>query len=551
MLLLLPKTAFRVFHSPRKNRPYNETVILAASLTLLTALTADPWPLERQDRFGTAQALSGMSSGYSTPWRQYDVGGGFISSHGPSIDANGVGYFGRWVDNTFRRFDISTGTITGTIAMGNFVASTPAISGNRIFVSTDNAAGRVFGIDRTTMFTDWLENTGYVAGSPNIGPEGDVVYGTLSGVVTRRDPATGAAVWTKTGYPSAVKGPVVFTRDDQSVIFSHGNAVTAFNWADGTPLWTFNTPAAAGAPGVAPDGTIVFGTEGGRIYALNPSGTQKWLRFAADHVRAAPAFGLSGEVYVGSYDFALYAFTTATGSPLWSFFSSHWINSPASVGHDGRIYFHNRIGDLYCLSPAGSQIWMRKLGEESRGPLSIGPDSTLYVPYAGNTGSGLTSIRQDLPTLYFNPVSFNPGISGVGDPNALRTADGNTYDVQSGATQPIASEIIADFETVAPKSQLDSLAIDLKLTPFGSGNLIFVPQIYDFANNSWQSVTKRPLIPGTPLTLTLTFTGNPSNAVDPSTKLIRVRFLASRFARPVGQWGLRVDQLTARVVPKF
>lgn len=526
-------------------------MIFAAVTLSLLSLTADPWPLERQDRYGTGQALSGMPGGYSTPWRQFELGGGFISSHGPSIDANGVGYFGRWVDNTVRRFDVATGTITGTIAMGNFVACTPAISAGRIFASTDNPAGRVFGIDRNSMFTDWLENTGYVAGSPNIGPEGDVVYSTWSGTVTRRDPATGASIWTQTGYPSSSKGSVVFTRDDQSVIVAHGNAVTAFSWTNGTPLWTFNTPAAAGAPGVAPDGTIVFGTDGGRIYGLNPNGTQKWLRFAGDHVRAAPAFGLAGEVYVGSYDFALYAFTTATGSPLWSYFTTNWVNSPASVGHDGRIYFHNRIGDLYCLSPSGSLIWSRKLGEESRGPLTIGPDSTLYVPYTGNTGSGLSVIRQDAPTIFFNPATFNPGISGSGDPAAMRETDGVTYDVQSGSTQPIASEIVADFEAVAPKAQFDSFGIDLKLTAFGSGNLIFVPQIYDFSNNTWQSVVKRPLVPGTPLTLTLSFTGSPSNAVDPTTKLMRVRFLVSRYARPVGQWGVQIDRLTARVVPKF
>jgi outer membrane protein assembly factor BamB len=344
---------------------------------------------------------------------------------------------------------------------------------------------------------------------------------------------------------------VVFTRDDQAVILSHGNSVSAFNWANGALLWTFPTAAPTGAPGVAPDGTIVFGNDLGRIYGLNPSGTQKWLRFASGEVRAAPAFGLAGEVYVGSYDFSLYAFTTATGSPIWSFFSSHWLNSPPSVGHDGRIYFHNRIGDLYCLSSAGTFNWMRKLGDESRGPLTVGPDSTLYVPYAGNTASGMAVIRQDAPTLFFNPVSFNQGISGVGDPEALRFADGITYSVESGTTQPLASEIYAEFETFAPKAQLDNLTVDVKLTAFGSGNLIFVPQIYDFANNNWQSVTKRPLVPGTPLTLSLLFAGNPSNAVDPFTKMMRVRFTVSRFARPTGQWGLSVDRLSTRIVPKF
>lgn len=496
-------------------------------------------------------ALSGLApADYSTPWRQFELGGGFISSHGPSLDANGNGYFGRWVDNTVRRFDIESGVLTGTFAAGNFVVCTPAISGSRLFVSTDNANGKVFGIDRGSLFTDWLENTGYVSGSPIVGPEGDVVYVRTSGELTRRDAATGASVWSRTGYLNP-KGPVVFTRDDQAVVIGHGNNVSAFRWSDGLPLWTFATTAPIGSPAVAPDGTIVVGNDGGRIYGINPNGTQRWLRFASAEVRAAPAFGPSGQVYVGSYDFSLYAFNVATGTPLWSYFGSGWVNSPPSVGHDGRVYFHNRTGDLYCLSPTGALVWQRKVGEESRGPLSIGTESRLYVPYAGSTVGGLTVIRQDAPTLYFDPLSFNPGVSGVGDPMNMRTVDGQTFNVQSSAVQPIASEVIAEFAASAPKAQLDSFSADLTLTAFGSGNLIFVPEIFDWSNATWVGVAKRQLTPGIPMTLSMLFPGSPSNAVDPVTKTVKIRFSIARYARPNTQWGVMVDRLTARIVPSF
>ncbi len=116
---------------PRFSRPFavdcsaimRLMVTVVASLALLSsAALADPWPLERQDRYGTAMALTGLAaSDYSSPWRQFELGDGFISSHGPSLDASGKGYFGRWVDNTVRRFDVESGVITGTFAAGNFV----------------------------------------------------------------------------------------------------------------------------------------------------------------------------------------------------------------------------------------------------------------------------------------------------------------------------------------------------------------------------------------------------------------------------------------------
>ena len=234
---------------------------LAVTVAAIAFSTPDPWPLERQDRYGTGRAISGLApSDYGTPWRQFELGGGFISTHGPSIRADGVGFFGRWVDNTVRRFNTATGQITGTFSAGAFVSCTPALSNGRIIVSTDSPNGRLWGVDSTNMFADWFQTVGYSSGSPNLGPEGDIVFARASGEVTRCNPATGAPIWTKTGF-GVPRGSVVFTRDDQFVIMSHGSNVTCFRWSDGMPMWTYPGTVAVGGPGVAPDGTIVFGDD--------------------------------------------------------------------------------------------------------------------------------------------------------------------------------------------------------------------------------------------------------------------------------------------------
>lgn len=526
--------------------------MVSLALSLLIALNPnDPWPLERQDRYGTAMATSGLALGeYVAPWRSYDLGENRISSHGPSIREDGVGFCGRWEDTTMRRFDTETGAITGTFAAANFVACTPAIDGARVIVSTDNPAGKVFGVDATTLFADWVQFTGYVASSPNVGPEGDVVYATSSGLITRRDGATGAEVWSRTGYTNP-RGPVAFTRDDQNVILAHGSTVSAFRWSDGAPQWNHTVSGQAGTASVGPDGTIVLGDANGFVTALTPAGGFRWQRIVAGQVEAAPAFGPTGQVFIGSYDRSLYSFRLSDGNPNWSYYSSFAINRSVVAGHDGRVYFHNQGGDLYCLSNLGTLLWQQKVGDQARGPMTMGADGSLYVPYANNgVGGGMLKIRQDAPLLFFDPTWFSAGISGVGDPANMRYPDGATYRIESSASPPYASNMAIEFETTSPKRFLNSLTITGKIE--GSmGPLILTAEIYNFTTNNWEPGTKRGLSAGVPIVFSLGLGAGASNAVQGGTNRIRCRLSLYRYSRATSQWWILIDQLSARVAPTY
>lgn len=523
-----------------------------ASIAIATMLTDDPWPLERQDRYGTGQAIMGLANDeYSTPWRHIEYGGGFISSHGPSFAADGTAYFGRWVDNTLRRFDPYSGAITGTVAMGNFVASTPAIGQNRIFASTDNSQGDVFAINRTGLFFDWVNNTGYISGSPNLGPEGDVVYARLNGEVSRINEANGAPVWTKTGY-SNPEGTVVFTRDDASVIVSHGNSISALRWSDGQQLWTYNSGSKTGGSAVAPDGTIVFGNESGRVIGVGSDGSLKWTRFTADKIDSAPAFGTNGEVYIGSHDWAVYAFRVSDGLPLWNYLTNHWIATPPTVDNNGRIYIQNRLGYLYCLAPDGNLIWTQRIGGDPRGPMTFDGDGTLYVAYAGANPGGLVSIRLDSPKLLFDLTSINDGITPTGGPSELEEEDMDPLSLLSGDSGLLATEIVAEFEAHTPKRDLSTIRMETNVKLLGVDHVIFLPEIFNHSTGVWQSVPARvKLIRDSAQSFNLSFMGPATNAVEPGTNLVKVRFRCYRYDRPTSQWGIEVDELTGSTVPVF
>lgn len=356
----------------------------------------DPWPLERQDRWGTGQARSGPADSlFVAPYEQTLLSAGWIVSHGASITQGNRAYYGDWQPGMLHELDTTNWTILRSMQVNpspRFVTSVPAIGINdTIFVSTDT--GFLSEIDRATFTTRWTFPTNYVSGSPIIGPDGDVVASSPTATY-RFQKGTGAIVW-QFPLPIPSRGSAVFSRSDNRVFIAHGNFLSALRYSDGQQLWTFDAGSPANAPAVAPGGTVIFGNDAGTIFALGPGdGHLKWTVQTAGEVRAAAGFE-DNIAYVGSYDGKMYAIRVGTGVVKWTFQSSLWCVTPPSIGHNGRIYFHNKAGDLYCLNRNGTLRWQMFLGGESRGPMTIGPDATLYVG-AADGGNGLHVIRQTL-----------------------------------------------------------------------------------------------------------------------------------------------------------
>ena len=50
------------------------------------------------------------------------------------------------------------------------------------------------------------------------------------------------------------------------------------------------------------DGTIYFGTFNGRLWAVNPNGTKKWVFRAGREIKSSPAIGADGIIYFGCRD---------------------------------------------------------------------------------------------------------------------------------------------------------------------------------------------------------------------------------------------------------
>ncbi|MEP0813615.1 MAG: PQQ-binding-like beta-propeller repeat protein [bacterium] len=141
------------------------------------------------------------------------------------------------------------------------------------------------------------------------------------------------------------------------------------------------------SPVIGPDGSVYFGSEDHKLYALWPSGAFKWSFTTGARVESSPAIGPDGTIYVGSSDFSLYAISP-DGEPKWSFDTTGQIVAPIVVGPDGTIYFGNWDGDFFAVNPDGSEKWNVATGSMISYAAAVDPEGNVYfTAFNGNVYS--------------------------------------------------------------------------------------------------------------------------------------------------------------------
>ncbi len=144
----------------------------------------------------------------------------------------------------------------------------------------------------------------------------------------------------------------------------------------GRVRWRFRLAAdySLHSPGVGPNGTVYVAMSNGKLYAVSPQGTQRWV-FQA---------GLGGGVF-----------------------------GPVAVGADGSIYVAGMVpsstgtgndGAIISLNPDGTQRWVFETGDFIIAGPNIGPDGNVYA-VTDLLGIGLFSLTTS-GQLRFHTGSF-------------------------------------------------------------------------------------------------------------------------------------------------
>lgn len=222
----------------------------------------------------------------------------------------------------------------------------------------------------------WTMNITY-ATTPVIGQDGSLYLG--NGFMTFRSyTSDGVLRWTyQTGL---VSGSAALGADGSVYIPVTGRIVALTSL--GTDKWAspflFTPGASASAPILSQAGTLYFGADDKKVYAVNPNGSAKWVYTTGGAVRYSCAVSPDGlTVYVASGDGCVYALDASNGALKWKTAAISCIYNCA-VGADGTIYVGSTNGKLYALAPDGTQKWAFQSQSKVTCAPAVAPDGTVY-----------------------------------------------------------------------------------------------------------------------------------------------------------------------------
>ncbi len=280
-------------------------------------------------------------------------------------------------------------------AQGSFQGSSSAPSvGSDGTIYVGSAGGYVFAVNpngtQRWRFPNGAPLSAFYS-TPTVGSSGDVYIGCANGRLycLRAD---GTEKWSYLVSGEIRCSPVEGI--DGTIYFSTINGQFYALTSSGTLRSGWNSVSYPGqnttSPAFGPDsslqGIVYFGHAGG-VVALSSSASVRWTRPLPGGIRAGPALGDDGKIYVGCSDQKLYAINGADGTVTWSTpaLAGQVLVSPV-IGQEQIVYVATDQGIVYAYTNAnGGQRWLHSMGTAIRGAPFLGRLDEVYV----GTDSGI------------------------------------------------------------------------------------------------------------------------------------------------------------------
>ena len=247
--------------------------------------------------------------------------------------------------------------------------------------------------NRDTGHDDAWHSSVPLRSSPAIDARGMIYVGSTTGILYCLDPL-GRVNWrypaddVDGGIGAIVSSPAIGT--DGSVYVGSQRGLYAFR-PDGTPKWCFDLAQGAidSPPVIGPSGIVYAGSVDGHLYAVNSTGTLRWMYPAQGEsetmgaIASSPAVGDDGTIYVGSQNGFLYA-VTSTGSLRWRFQTGGAVDSSPAVGSDGTVYVGSADRNIYAITGSdGSLKWEYATEGAITASCALSADGTVYIGSKG------------------------------------------------------------------------------------------------------------------------------------------------------------------------
>jgi hypothetical protein len=357
--------------------PRHASIGQDASQPVGCRLQGHPWPVFGRDPQGTRCSPADTSSNAGRLKWRLDLGPGLKSS--PVISEDGTIY----VYSEDRIVCAVAPPTTETPAALKWIYTAPAPETPRSWES------------------------GRIAPSPAIGPDGTVYMSTLDTVLALGATASGTNAVLKWSYHSSERFDYLSTPTvgGDGTVFVHGARLLALDPQGKGTMGVLKWSSTSGGgmvggppPTVTPDGMVVYESGFALAVAQPPvQGTNGTLAgsFPEANLQSSPAIAADGTVYVAGYDQYVRAFVLPAGGKSgrlkWSYHTNSMDHTAPAIGPDGTVYVAGGAYGLFALNPNApgpegelKWRWYQKDYKGWSGWPAVGADGTIYVAGSDN-----------------------------------------------------------------------------------------------------------------------------------------------------------------------
>jgi len=297
---------------------------------------------------------------------EYTTVGDIKSS--PAVGSDGTVYVGTWGgdDGDYLYAINSDGTLKWMYYVGSGIEASPVISENGTIYITSLFPAKLYALrdgGQNNPILKWsLDLSSFINhSSPAIGADGTIYFGSGNQMYAVTDTgSTGEIMWTRTVAGVMVfSSPAIAQEGAYEYIYvgtvdKGAGSLVKLRALDGHLIWRYHVQGPVeSSPGIAANGTIVFGSFDNYIYALNPDGSLKWRYLTGGDISSSPAISSTGNVYIGCDDGNLYGLGP-DGELLFAYPTQGAIDSsPAIQDVDpwggGFVFFGSNDGKVYAV----------------------------------------------------------------------------------------------------------------------------------------------------------------------------------------------------------
>lgn len=313
----------------------------------------------------------------------------------PAISSGNVLFVGT-ASGTVTALDAATGALVWSHTLPGPAAGSPAIASNGYLIVPAN--GLLLALDPSTGMEVWRTQGGNYVAPPVVTTGGGIYCGSLEGSVVQLDQATGRVVAAGDFTPPSSTGATIGNGDLFVVDATYTlNCLLQSEFL--LPNWSVqmqtppcvnddggcHVPAVASTLSVDPARNVVYsGADSLFLYAFNASnnGALIW-KIPGNFFHSDPAIAPDGTVVIGSESGTVLGVVPVTGATRWKFAAPGPVRGFPAIGADGTVYFGSGSSVFGVSGSTGALVWRWDLGSPVAGSPVIGLGNTLYVPTVG------------------------------------------------------------------------------------------------------------------------------------------------------------------------